>query len=397
MANDWQTVRLGNFLTERKEFVTIDDFTRYKRARVQLHGKGIVIRDVVQGVEIKTKSQQFARTGEFLVAEIDAKVGGFGIVPPELDGAIVSGHYFLFEIDEKICLRSWLNWFVRWGALEEQVTARGSTNYAAIRPNDVVEFTIPLPPLSEQQRIVARVDALAQRVEEARGLRRAAAEQAEAVIGSTFKKILDEGIKRSDWKSGAIPEFAEVNPPSRNKINSAPSDLVSFVPMAAVDEATGSIARPEPRPFAEAAKGHTVFLNGDIIFARITPCMQNGKSAYARNLLNGVGCGSTEFHVIRPSSDVLGEWIHALVRHKDFRDDAAAHFKGTAGQQRVPQSFLEQKVILVPPLADQRRIVAYLDGLQAKVDELRRLQAATQKELDALMPSILAKAFAGEL
>lgn len=108
MKNDWQTVSLSGFLNQRKEFVTIDDFTRYKRPRVQLHSKGIVLRDELSGAEIKTKNQQIARVGEFLVAEIDAKVGGFGIVPPELDSTIVSSHYFLFEINERICQRSWL-------------------------------------------------------------------------------------------------------------------------------------------------------------------------------------------------------------------------------------------------------------------------------------------------
>ena len=79
MVNGCQTVPLGEFLTQRKEFFTIDDFTRYKRARVQLHGKGIVLRDEVDGAEVKTKEQQGAHIGEFLVAEIDAKVGGFCI------------------------------------------------------------------------------------------------------------------------------------------------------------------------------------------------------------------------------------------------------------------------------------------------------------------------------
>jgi type I restriction enzyme S subunit len=151
------------------------------------------------------------------------------------------------------------------------------------------------------------------------------------------------------------------------------------------------------RTFAEVAKGYTWFLDGDVIFARITPCMQNGKAALAKNLMNAVGFGSTEFHVIRPSSKVTGEWLHALVRHKSFRDDAAAHFKGTAGQQRVPQSFLEQRVIPVPPISEQRRIVVYLDDLQAKVDALKKLQTETAAELDAMLPSILDKAFKGEL
>ena len=121
-ANGWPIARLGEFLTERKEFITIDDFARYKRARVQLHGRGIALRDEIVGAEIKTKSQQVARAGEFLVPEIDAKVGGFGVVPPELDDAIVSSHYFLFQINEQKCLLAWLDRFARSGLLEDQVT-----------------------------------------------------------------------------------------------------------------------------------------------------------------------------------------------------------------------------------------------------------------------------------
>jgi len=100
MNNKWPIVRLGEVIEHRKEFIEIDDFVQYKRCRVQLHAQGIVLRDTVQGIEIKTKQQQVCQTGEFLVAEIDAKLGGYGIVPEELDGAIVSSHYFLYVIDE---------------------------------------------------------------------------------------------------------------------------------------------------------------------------------------------------------------------------------------------------------------------------------------------------------
>jgi len=167
--------------------------------------------------------------------------------------------------------------------------------------------------------------------------------------------------------------------------------------MKAVDDITGTIALPETRTFAEVGKGYTWFKEGDVIFARITPCMQNGKAAIAQNLDNGTAFGSTEFHVIRPGPKVKAEWLHMLVRHKAFRDDAADHFKGTAGQQRVPQSFLEQKAIPVPPLNEQQRILDYLESLGNKVKELLRLQVETSVELDALIPSILDRAFKGEL
>jgi restriction endonuclease S subunit len=143
----WPKVRLGEVLRHRKEFITIDDVTNYKRPRVQLHVQGIVLRDQVPGALIKTKKQQACRAGEFLVAEIDAKVGGFGIVPESLNGSIVSSHYFLFVVDESKLNLRFLDYFIRTPTLREQVAAQGSTNYAAIRPAHVLGYEIPLPPL----------------------------------------------------------------------------------------------------------------------------------------------------------------------------------------------------------------------------------------------------------
>lgn len=164
MPADWPRVTLGEVLTHRKEFITIDDLQRYKRCRVQLHAQGVVLRDEVPGAEIKTKKQQVCRTGEFLVAEIDAKLGGFGLVPPELVGAVVSSHYFLFPVIESKLDRRFLDLYIRTPEFREQVQAQGSTNYSAIRPGHVLGYTMPLPPPAEQRRIVEKVTAVEIRV-----------------------------------------------------------------------------------------------------------------------------------------------------------------------------------------------------------------------------------------
>jgi type I restriction enzyme S subunit len=186
----YPTVPLGEVIDHRKEFITIDDLESYKRCRVQLHAQGIVLRDVIQGAEIRTKKQQVCRAGEFLVAEIDAKIGGFGLVPDDLDGAVVSSHYFLFQINEQRLDKRFLDFFIRTSAFRDQVSAQGSTNYAAIRPHEVLSYQIPLPSISEQRRIVARVEELAGKVEEARGLRTLTAREAEALVVSTAKQLL---------------------------------------------------------------------------------------------------------------------------------------------------------------------------------------------------------------
>ncbi len=147
--------KLSTVLSHRKEFITIDDTKDYKRCRVQLYGNGIILRDIVKGSVIKTKKQQLCKTGDFLVAEIDAKFGGYGVVPKELEGAIVSGHYFLFEIDTQKLLPEFLELVVKCNGFSKQVKATGSTNYAAIRPYHVLDYKIPLPSIPTQQQLIS--------------------------------------------------------------------------------------------------------------------------------------------------------------------------------------------------------------------------------------------------
>lgn len=150
--------------------------------------------------------------------------------------------------------------------------------------------------------------------------------------------------------------------------------------MSAVDERAGVIARPESRPYADVRKGYTYFEEGDVLFAKITPCMQNGKHAIATDLIDGFGFGSTEFHIIRPGMEVTAEWIHRFVRQPSVLAEATAHFTGSVGQQRVPEQFLASLPIPLPPLPEQRRIAAILGEQLAAVE---RARAAAQAQLEA--------------
>jgi len=131
---------------------------------------------------------------------------------------------------------------------------------------------------------------------------------------------------------------------------------VSFVPMSAVNEHTQSIEKMETRELGSVKRGYTYFRNGDVLFAKITPCMENGKVAIARDLKNNLGFGSTEFHVIRPTEKVLSEWIYNIIRHPSFRAIAKTKMTGSAGQKRVPKEFLERYEIPIPPLDEQKRL-----------------------------------------
>lgn len=244
MKNGFPLIPLRNVIQHRKEFVEIDEFETYKRCRVQLHAKGIVLRDIITGSEIKTKKQQICRAGEFLVAEIDAKVRGFGVVPTELDEAIVSSHYLLFEIDEDVLDGRFLDYFVRTPAFRDQVSAQGSTNYAAIRPTHVLEYKMPLPPLPEQRRIVARIEELAAGIEEARGLRRQAVEETEAFKTAAFSSAYDEAVEIT----GKVEKLDDLCLRITDGTHSTPTYVPNDIPFLSVkDITTGNIRFDETR------------------------------------------------------------------------------------------------------------------------------------------------------
>lgn len=182
------------------------------------------------------------------------------------------------------------------------------------------------------------------------------------------------------WPIAKLGDVCELNPKLPKGHPLSDETEVSFVPMAAVSEVACSITVSQRRPFAEVRKGYTSFRDNDVLFAKITPCMENGKAAIARNLVGGFGFGSTEFHVLRAKTDVLPEWLHFYVRQAAFRQEAKRNFTGTGGQQRVPVSFLANSELPLPPLPEQRRIVDLLTRAEGIV-RLRREAAAKAAEL----------------
>jgi type I restriction enzyme S subunit len=176
------------------------------------------------------------------------------------------------------------------------------------------------------------------------------------------------------WRTCRLGEIVEINPRRPSTLSAlAPETPVSFVPMAAVSEKDGAITKAECRPISAVSKGFTYFAEGDVIFAKITPCMQNGKSAIARGLSSGLGFGSTEFHVLRPSPAVTADWVHYLVRQKSFRTAAAMNFRGSAGQQRVPADFLETYLVPVPPIEEQHKVTLRISECLTRVAEVSEI------------------------
>jgi type I restriction enzyme, S subunit len=191
------------------------------------------------------------------------------------------------------------------------------------------------------------------------------------------------------WRLVRLSAICEINPPPFRDEKPSPDTLVSFVPMAAVDEVEGKITRPETRALRDVSKGFTPFRENDVLFAKITPSMENGKAAIATGLQNGVGFGSTEFHVLRPTEHLLPDYLFYFIRQPGFRERASAAFVGSAGQQRVPQDFLERVLLLLPSFPEQQRVVAIL----RQADELHRLRREILEQVHKLPLALFIETF----
>lgn len=276
-----------------------------------------------------------------------------------------------------------------------------------ISPKVISYITIPLPPIKEQQRIVNRIESLFTKLDKAKELIENTLAQFEqnkmAILHKAFTGELTEkwrkenNIDLSSWKNGILMDFCKINP---KKIDTKELDdnmTVSFIPMSCVSDIWGKITKKELRKLGEVKKGYTNFCEGDVLFAKITPCMENGKSAIVDKLENNIGFGSTEFYVFRCNENKLNnKYLHYFVRQKTFRDEAKGEMTGAVGQQRVPKTFLENYKIKLPTIDEQQEIVNILDKLLAKYNKIKDLEKQLE-QIELLKKAILAKAFRGEL
>ena len=207
----------------------------------------------------------------------------------------------------------------------------------------------------------------------------------------------DTGELPEGWTRAIIPEVCELNPAKPKTMDHANDLPVTFVPMPSVDADAGAITKPSLRPFSEVRKGFTSFRDGDVILAKITPCMENGKAAVARGLTNGLGFGSTEFHVFRSNGAVLPDYLFYFIRQESFRKAAEKEMTGSVGQKRVPAEYLEQVELPLPPLAEQRRIVAAIEAVLAKVNTARERLNRVLLILKRFRQAVLSAACSGRL
>ena len=219
------------------------------------------------------------------------------------------------------------------------VDGRGGLNLKHIQSIKVI-----VPPMSEQMKFVS----IARQADKSKfvGFK----SQFIEMFGNPLSDVQKYGLKK-------LGECCELNP-RRPRLNLEDSDMVSFVPMPSVSE-NGHLVDVADEEYGKVKKGFTYFENNDVLFAKITPCMENGKGTIAQDLTNGIGMGSTEFHVLRPINNISNAyWLLALTRMPIFRERASKNMSGTGGQKRVGAAFLENFLVGLPPIGEQQAFEA---------------------------------------
>ncbi len=185
------------------------------------------------------------------------------------------------------------------------------------------------------------------------------------------ERYRESGPRATAFPLAAIEEVCEINPRKSELAGLDPATRVSFVPMADLKEHRITFQPLQEKVLSEVSASYTYFRNNDVLLAKVTPCFENGKAGIACGLLNGIGFGSSEFHVLRSGELVLPEWIYFCVTHSQFRHSGIAQMTGTGGLQRVPRDFVKQFEVPLPPLEVQQEIVAEIEGYQKVIDGAR--------------------------
>jgi type I restriction enzyme, S subunit len=382
MNKPWPTVRLGEVLRRSEETIELQPDAEYRQITVKLWGKGVVLRGILTGAEIAASRQMVARRGQFILSRIDARNGALGIVPPELDAAIVTNDFPLFNVVENRLLPTYLGWMCCTASFVEECkqASEGTTNRVRLQEDKFLAREIPLSPLAEQQRVVARIEELAAQIHEARTLRHQAAEEAEALC---------RAILASDVKATPTPlrELVCLRPPD---VVVQASETYQFAGVYCFGR---GVFRSQAKTGMDFAYPRLTRLSaGNFVY----PKLMAWEGAFGVVPPECDGCVvSTEFPVFEVNEElVFPEVLDTYFRTPAVWPAVAGESTGTNVRRRRlnPQDFLNYKMPL-----PSRKTQLLLKDVRAQVATLKRLQAETADEIDALLPAILDRAFKGHL
>ncbi len=393
MTKPWPKVRLGEVVRPAGRAEAPMPGTTYRQIGVKLWGEGAYERETMDGSQTKYAQLFRAEAGDIIVNKIWARNGSVAVVTESLAGCFGSGEFPMFAPTRERLESRWMHWLTKtpnfWAQCDEK--SQGTSGKNRIKPEQFLNVEIPLPSLAVQRRVVARIEELAAQINEARTLRQQAAEEAKALNASLLVSLLPQSS--STRPLGEV--IAKDSKISYGVLVPGP-DIEDGVPFVRIQDL--ALRNPPPMPAKsiaaeiDAQYRRTRLRGGEILIGVVGSI---GKVGIAPASWAGANIARAVCRVV-PDKSVDRDYL-AMVLSAQPCQDYFRETTRTLAQPTLNVSQLSKTPIPVPPLPEQRRIVAELDALQAEVDALKRLQAETAAELDALLPAILDRAFKGEL
>ncbi len=395
MNMTWPSVRFGEVLVPTERGETVDASKEYRLLGIRLDGQGPFLREKVTGTQTSAAKLFRVAKGDFIYSRLFACRGAFGVLGAELDGCYVSAEFPTFvpvpgKVDVQF-LRYWFRLPRVIATVDSDCSGTTPLTRNRFKENFFLALQIPLPPLAEQRRVVARIEELAVQIHEARSLRRQAVEEAEALHKHIARDLFPEpsdGVV-SDWMRFQTGYAFKSEWFTESGIRLARNANIGHgnLDWSETVRLPGSRRAEFPRFELQA---------GDILITLDRPIISTGVKV-ARVRKEDLPCLLLQ-RVARAqflSDAVLPEYFYRWLRSPHFT--SAIDPGRSNGVPHISHKDIEKIPFAAPALAEQHRIVTELDALQMQADSLKHLQAETAAELDALLPSMLDRAFKGEL
>jgi type I restriction enzyme S subunit len=396
MSKTWPMVPLGEILIPVSRPEVVDPQATYHILGAHWYAAGLYTKEIKQGAQIQATKLYRVEEEDFVYNRLFAWKGSFAVATAQNHGCYVSNEFPCFTVkSERADGRYLWRYFSRAVVWEEALglSSGGTpTSRNRLKEEKLLAMKIPLPPLPEQQLIVVRIEELAAKIEEARGLRRQAEEEVGALLWSSAQEIFNsfpqEGMKSlgelvtvrgGGTPSKANPFFWEGSIPWISPKDMKSREITSSLDHISEEATLDSSAKL-------LAPGAILIVVRGMILAHTVPSA----------ILRVPAAINQDLKALVPRKDLIPEYLCCALWALNSQLLALVE-KSTHDTRKLETSKLLDFRIPIPPLSEQRRIVAYMDGLQEKEVALKRLQAETAAELDALLPSVLDKAFRGEL
>lgn len=379
----WETVRIGDVLKKSNSWITVHADVEYKEVTVKLWGRGVTLRGLKLGSEMGGSRRLEVAAGQFILSRIDARHGAFGIIPDSLDGAIVTNDFPVFIPNTERLDTRFLGWLSKTPSFVDACkgASEGTTNRVRVKEGQFVDVEIHLPPLDEQRRIVAKVESLVGKIDEAKRLLEEIQRDAQAMLHSAFQQVLEGAEYRL---------MAEVAPIVRRPVKIELDG--EYLELGARSFGKGLFHKPTligaELDWQKLFQIHA----GDLVISNIK-AWEGAIAVAGENDHNRVG--SHRYLTCVPQKDVIiASFLCFYLLRREGIEKIQNASPGSVDRNRtLAASRLVQIEVPVPAYEKQ----LWFNQLQAKVAAIQKAQAESQVELDALLPAILDRAFKGEL